>query len=296
MRSSIRRRARTGTRAGAVVALAVLAASGCAQGSTPADTVAVAHAASAKTLAAGSADVHLTVGVQGFGVVPDGRLVDAEGAFSFTDNVGHLTMTMPESLGGAQLGELEIIQSGHVLYERLPAQLATTGHLKPWLKVDLDQIGSLAGVDVSTLMQAQSSDPSQLLQQLQGMTDDVHAIGTKTVGTERLQGYSVVVDLGRAATALGSKAGEAIKKYADQVGISTYPATLWVDDHGRLRDFTATIDLGKAGIPQVGEHASETITLKLDHFGTPVAVQVPTADETSDVTALLGSLGGTLHG
>ena len=295
MRNSTRRRAGVGTRAGAAVALAVLAG-GCGQRSTPADTVAVAHAAPTKTLAAGSADLHLSVTVKGFGVVPDGRLVDAEGAFSFTDNVGHLTMTMPEFLGRGQLGKLEVIQSGHVLYEHLPPKLAPLGHLKPWLKVDLDKIGSLAGVDVSALLQAQSSDPSQLLQQLRGMTDDVHAIGAKTVGAERLQGYSVVIDLDRAATALGSKAGKAIKQYADQAGLSTYPATIWVDDHGRLRELTATVDLGKAGIPMVGDHASETISMTLDHFGTPVSVQLPTADETTDVTALLGNLGGTLHG
>ena len=72
-------------------------------------------------------------------------------------------------------------------------------------------------------------------------------------------------------------------------GTSTQPVDVWVDKQGRVRRLSETVDMTHAAPPTPGATLPSSIALTLEYydFGTPVRVEIPPADQTTDLGPML---------
>ncbi len=291
---------------GVVMAGAVLFAGACGSSSsedgatgtkakelTPLEAVV---ASSNKTVEAKSSRMAFTLLTQGVQGLPGGSLtITGEGAFDYAGRQGTFTMNVP-AIGGMQVGQIEAVSTGSTIYQKFPPQLASALGGKPWVKIDLDQVGKSAGIDFNSISQASSGDPTQALQFLKGAGADMVEVGKEQVRGEVVTHYRGTIDMNKAAAAAPPEQQQTYQKLAQIYG-QPLPVEAWVDGEGRLRKMTYAVDLARLNLPpQAGAGQKPTgnfnFTMELFDFGAPVSVTVPPADQVTDFTQLLGTAGG----
>jgi len=145
----------------AFVGLLGLWVSAC--GSTSALTVVTASAA--KTAAADSARVSEVMHVIPSGTTKATPDITADGTENFVLQQADLHTTVAGQ-------NVEVVVDNGVIYEKIAALATLTG--KPWLKLDLNELGKLVGVNgLGNLAQTQSNDPSQGLEFLKGASGPI---------------------------------------------------------------------------------------------------------------------------
>jgi hypothetical protein len=203
-----------------------------------------------------------------------------DGVFDLSSGRG--TMSMQYGLGFGELtgATFESVSDGAVIYLKMPVSILPSS--KPWVKIDLQQAGQEAGIDLQTLQQAGSNDPTQFLQFLRGVSKDVKTVGKDDVRGEATTHYKATVDLQKAAQSLGPEAGRSIDNLIEQLGTSKVPAEYWIDGEGRLRRMAMTLDSdGKDGpMPPTD------MTYELYDFGAPVDVTIPPANQVMTLDEL----------
>ena len=269
--TSLSRRALT-----AVVVLFALVGAACGGGDDRTPQQIVMASASA-TADANSAKMVMNVAIAGDGTVPAGSIT-GEGAFDFDEQTGRLTMSMPLQEGGAPV-EIEMIMLGTTIYQRFPTEMAQFFGGKPWVKIDLTKAASITGVDLGALSSAQSGDPTQALNQLRGVSDDVEEVGREELRGDNVTHYKLTIDLEKAIASAPEDQRDAMRTAIERFGSMMVPAEVWIDDDDRLRKFVQEMD-----IPDMG---SMTSTLEFYDFGTEVEAEVPPADQVTDLLDLL---------
>lgn len=269
--------------AGFVVAVALLTGA-CGGGAKTAYQIIAA--ASSETTSAKSSRVGMTMKLEGAPGVPGGASITGEGVVDYGSRTGDLTMTM------GTLGSLEVITTGSVIYERLPlGEHPSVLGTKPWLKIDLAALSSVSGFDMSSLAQAQSSDPTQALQYLRGAGNDVKEVGTDTLRGDKVTKYHVIVDLKQAAAKAPEAQRKALEQVAQLYSDPTIPMDVWVDADGRMRKLTYSLDLSTVHVPNnqgaPAPQGTMTIEMELWDFGVEVDVKPPPADQVTDLSSLL---------
>ena len=173
---------------------------------TPLDAV---LASSTKTVEGKSSRLAFNLAAQGVQGAPGGSITTTgEGAFDYAGRQGAFTMNIP------QLGQIEAVSTGSTTYQKFPPQLAARLGGKPWLKIDLNQMGQAAGIDLNSLSQASSGDPSQALQFLRGAGADMVEVGKEQVRGEAVTHYRGTVDLNKAAAAAPPEQQQTYQKLA----------------------------------------------------------------------------------
>jgi hypothetical protein len=241
--------------------------------------------ASAATVDAGTAKIHQEISLSGGpAALPP---TTATGAMDF----GARKATMTTNVAGQTV---EVILDGTTIYQRIPALADQLG--KPWLKVELDDLGELAGVQgLGDLTQANSSDPSSTLAYLRG-AGKVTELGGEEVRGEATTHYRAVVDLERAAQKSPAAQARTLRQVAETLGTASLPVDVWIDGDGRTRRMTQTIDYAKVKLPNVAKDelpTSMSILVEFYDFGTEVSVPVPRPSEVSNVKDLLDQIGGS---
>ncbi len=215
-----------------------------------------------------------------------------QGAFDYKAQRGRMSIDM-SALGlptGARGGTAEMVMVGDVIYMKLPVDPAELGG-RPWVKVDVAAAARQAGVDAQRVRQQfQSNDPTNSLNALRGVSDDVKAVGTEEVrGTETTH-YTATVDLNKASQQSPPEVREALDQLREQLGTPTFPVDAWIDSDGRLRRQRFSIDLSKIRAPGVASGTVSgvmTTTVELFDFGTEVDASEPPPDQVSDLMSLL---------
>ena len=110
---------------------------------------------------------------------------------------------------------------------------------KPWLKTDAS---TFAGQNGGT----QASDPSQFLSYLRGASSGITDEGTETVRGTETRKLQANLDLQKAAAKLPQDQRQAVEQAIQQLGTSTIPTQVWIDDQGRLRKMSFSIDVSNA--------------------------------------------------
>ena len=278
--------------AGLVVALLAGACGGGGGGGAGKSPVEVLTGVPARTIAARSSRVTFTIHIPANPNVPPAAPVSVtgEGVFEFGTNKGRMTLDL--SAAGLP-GKIESIVDDKVVYEKLPPSLASkVPGGKPWLKVDESVLSQRAGIDLGSLSQAQSSDPTQALEYLKGTSGDLHELGRQRVRGEQSTRYALTIDLEK-ALAGSPQAQQTLESFRKLVGTTSFPAQVWVDDAGRMRKFQFSLDLSKSSDPAASHYQGPiTMTLELYDFGTPVNAAPPPADQVTDLGVLLGQGGG----
>jgi hypothetical protein len=114
-----------------------------------------------------------------------------------------------------------------------------------------------------------ASDPTAALDYLRGVSGEVESQGTEPVRGVDTRKLHADVDVGLAAQQVGGAARRGILAL-QQLGVTTIPVDVWIDDRGRLRREFAALDIN-----QQGQQATMTITLELFDYGVPVDVEAP---------------------
>jgi len=274
----------------AVVAVLALSVA-CGGGDDPTPFEVISSARS-ETLGAESARMSLLIEAPGSTLTGGQPLeITGEGSFDFAERVGALTMDL-SSLGlpGAS-GQADLILTGDVLYMKLPPSLMGLGGLsasKPWLRIDLQTVGGQAGVNLSSLQQVGSSDPTSALNYLEGVSaSDIETVGEAEVRGESTTHYRVTVDLERAKAQVADDLKDDFDQLIEQLGTSTFPAEVWVDGDERVRRIKFTIDPAAGDAADAADAAAVTITQDLYDFGTEVEASPPPDDQVTDFSQLL---------
>ncbi len=266
------------------------------QQKTPLDAV---LASSTKTMEAKSSKAALMLlarGVQGVPGMPGGSIaITGEGAYDYAGRRGAFTMNIPP-LGGMQLGRIEAVSTGSVLYQKFPPQVASALGAKPWVKVDLDQLGQAVGVDFNVMFQASFGDATQALQFLRGSGADMVKVGRDQVRGEAVTHYRGTVDVDKAAAAASPEQQQTYQKLG-QLFAQPLPVEVWIDGEERLRKMTYSVDLAALTLPPqatAGQNPTGTcsFTVELFDFGAPVSVTVPAAEQVTDFAQLFAAAGG----
>lgn len=258
---------------------------------------AVAEAAPATT-GAGSSRVDFAVSMT---IGGEELAFAGEGEFDYGAQRGRLTYDMsslfaafddapPDAFGD---GTMELVFDGLVFYVGFPQGSAIEKELgagKRWMRVDVEEIGEEAGLDLGALMQMNQS-PMDQLRLLYAASDGVEVVGTEEVRGVETTHYRAQVDFGRALDATLDESGldgeerEALERQLrslqDEPGLDlSMPMDVWVDDEGRLRRFV----LDMTAAPGAEEAVTMTMTMELYDFGVEVDVEAPAPGTYVDLT------------
>jgi hypothetical protein len=250
-----------------------------------ADPAEVLTAAATKTQDAKSSKMAIDISVAGQTSAEQVRIT-GEGAFDYAGRKGNLALQLPLSGEGGPLTRIDSVIVGDVVYQHFPAELGAnlpTG--KTWIKLDLKQLGD------SNVAQGQSSDPTQALRFLRGVSGEVTEVGKENIRGEETTHYKATLDLRKAAEESG-KDRASIDELIKQLGASTIPADIWIDEDGRMRRMRYEVDVKGAAAAQQGGQAKVAVGLELFEFGTEVKVTPPPADQVADASGLLGAGAG----
>jgi hypothetical protein len=254
------------------------------------------ESASAQEIVAGAADATNEAGTSKLTIniktkVGDQEVnVATEGLIDYANERGRLTMDLAAlGLPGAS-GTMEMLLMGKVIFMKLPPQgLPAELQAKPWVRLDIEKLAQREGFNLGSLDQLRNSNPTNTLEYLRGAADDVTEVGSEKIRGEDTTHYKATLDLTKAGEA-EPKAKEAIDEAIKQLGTSTIPVEVWIDDEGRLRRMRYDMDLSKS--PQAKESGQQLGNLHLDmelyDFGTKVDVSEPPADQFTEFETLLG--------
>jgi len=151
-----------------------------------------------------------------------------------------------------------------------------------WVKMDLAKLANKAGVDLSSLMNADQADPSQTLRMLMASS------GSRVLNYERVRGvltthYSLRIDLKQLAKE-NKDLGKTLDKVRELTGIDSYPAEAWIDSQGHVRRIKVDMSIGG----QLGTPMTMTMTEDLYDFGVRANIVPPPATEVVDMSKFLG--------
>lgn len=274
-----------------LLAALALVAGACGGGGdqSPADAIA---AASVNTTEAGSAKVSIaskiTVPEALAGGGPTSIEFGGEGAVDYENQIGEMTMDMSDmgGAGGPQLGEMNMVFEGTMIYMQFDLLQQQLPKGKSWVRFDLATIGEEMGVDMSQFTQFSNNDPTAALQYLEGATD-LEEVGSEEVRGEETTHYEGVVDLQKAADNVeDEELSKAFEQVIEVGGQEEIPLEVWIDGDERVARMSYAFE---APVGQVGtEPLTSEITMEFFDFGTEVDVTIPSEDESVDLQELMG--------
>jgi len=283
---------------GAAVALGVAAMiAGCGSSSTKSAPKASAQApASSIRLAADTSSaaagyrVDLTEQV-----VSGATTLDATATGSYSPAAREAAVTMsvklPSSEGGTS--QIQLVLDRGTIYLQLPPKLASEiPGGKPWLSIDLAQIGKLSGVSgFGSLVNDSSSvdDPTQYLDFLRAVADgSVKDLGPQTVNGVQTTHYQAEVDFSKLPNAVPAAdrqaAQELVDEFQKRANVPDFPVDVWIDSSNLIRrlqeNMTETVS---------GKSFALAITENYLSYGPQPAPTVPSPDQTLNLFSLLHS-------
>jgi hypothetical protein len=217
--------------------------------------------------------------------------VTGTGTFAGATHSGRLTIHVtPPTLGGENF-RIEYVILGKDVYLKLPASLA--GKIpggKPWLQLDLSQIGKSAGIQgLSSLADNPDENPAHFLPILRAdSTGTVQNLGHQTIDGVHTTALRATIDLSKVVDALPASqqrsASSAIASIEKLGGLHYLPTEAWVDSSNRVRQIVLSAT-GQVG----GQPFSEKVQLDFLKYGPEPVPAAPPAAEVTNITSLFGT-------
>jgi hypothetical protein len=212
------------------------------------------------------------------------------GAFDQPTHAGRLTMNVHlPTLGGQDL-QIDAVILGKNIYLKTPASLA--GKIpggKPWLALDLSEIGKGAGVQgLSSLADNSGENPAQFLQFLRGASrGSVQNLGQRTINGVSTTGLRATIDLSNVVDTLPASqrqsASSAIASIEKLTGLRYLPIEAWVDSSDHVRRILVS-ETGHVD----GQPFSENVRLDFVQYGPEPVPAAPPTNEVTNIMSLLG--------
>jgi hypothetical protein len=230
-----------------------VAAAGPASAGPPTDATGLAGLLRASTATVHSVHLELSVAVGSVTVTAAGDEIVAQSSLQALDVTGF----------GPTRGDLRINITAGTTYLRLPPALNHTS--KPWVLVSPTSKNPVVR-QLQTVLQSVAQvamvDPFRVL----GSAARVTGHTQENLDDAPVTHYVLSVDVAKLpASAPG-------KQQLTAVGLTSLPLDLWVDQQGRLVQFTEAFDVK-------GQHVSTTA--KFGPYNRPVTITPPPADEVS---------------
>jgi len=170
------------------------------------------------------------------------------------------------------------------LYGKVPQQFATFVGGKSWAKVDLNQAGKQAGVNLDSVVQhAELIDPGQQTKTFTA-SKDARKVGEETIDGTKTTHYTGAITVKDALDTLDAQTRAKLQQVYTEAGTQKINFDVWVDGKEQARKLTV----------KMASPSGETGTLSVVYsgFGKTVNVTAPPADQVGDVTGFQGLLGG----
>jgi hypothetical protein len=227
---------------------------------------------------------------------PSGSITIAgRGAFDYRRQAGRMTMDMGSMLGSLAppgSARVDVILDGFVMYMRMPFLTRLIPGGRPWIKMDLEEVGRQAGVDLAALSQVGQSDPTQYLTYLSGASEDVREVGRQSIGGVATTHYHAELDLGKAIeqapAAVRERARASIEQVEDMLVDGTMPVDVWIDWRGLPRRMSSSYEMK---VPDSEETLDVRYSLEISDYGTRVRVKPPPESQVTDLVQLLQQAG-----
>jgi hypothetical protein len=292
----------------ALTALALLVA-GCggSSASAPAPVLTELTSVASASAQTESASFELTL-ASSFG--EQDLTIGASGAFDSASDRARLNFDMSalaELLGGfgAAFGakpgdlegfddpekwQLEALQDGRIVYLRFPLIASELPEGKEWIKVDVDALAQMKGVelDLEQLGSFGATDPLSILEALEAVSGPLETVGREEIRGTDTTHYRTTLDPAKlAAQAEAAGATEDVlgsfKDALAQADLASVPLDVWVDDAGLLRRMEIDVAMTQGGL---GGGTSMRLTFDLFDYGAEVDVEPPPADLVVDAATL----------
>jgi hypothetical protein len=217
--------------------------------------------------------------------------VTGTGAFAQAPDAGTLTMNIGSPALGGENPQITAVILGKDIYVKLPASLAGKfPGRKPWLEVNLSEIGKSVGVQgLSSLADNPSPNPTRFLQVLRAAsTGSVQNLGQRTIDGVSTTGSRATIDLSKVVDTLPASeqpgASSAIASIEKLTGLHYLPTEAWVDSSGHVR----RVVLSETGHVE-GQPFSENVQLNFVKYGPEPVPAAPPADEVTNIMSLFGT-------
>jgi hypothetical protein len=278
--------------------VALLLAAGCGSassgsstsGSAQTPTVSLVRAADVSTATAGYRSVmtlHETVPSVG------GIDATANGTFSPAAHTGAMSMQMqlPPTAGLGTL-QLQLVLTRSAIYLKLPPQLASRiPGAKPWIYINLNQVGKAAGIPgLGSLVSGTSSlsDPGQYLSFLRATSaGSVKDLGQATVNGQPTTHYHAEVDLAKLPAAVPAAERATVRQLVaalEKKGAATQmPIDAWIDSSHLIRRIQMAFS---EPLGTTGQTAAIALTENFIQYGPQPAPAVPSASQTVNLLSL----------
>jgi len=224
------------------------------------------------------------------GALANGATVD--GAFDFENRRGLMTMD-PTQFGAPGIGKVQVVfdySSGFVMYMKFPPEMARQLGNKAWIKIDVAALAKQSGsnVDLGSLMQGQSNDPTSGLALLRA-ADEVDKLGTEPIRGVGTTHYRIQVDVQKAVADAPADLREELSQLQKMVGGGPMTADAWIDGDNHVRRFEMVINGSAFGELPASALGTGQITISYDlyDFGAPVDAAVPPADQVTNFQDVL---------
>ncbi|WP_246178930.1 hypothetical protein [Actinomadura decatromicini] len=185
--------------------------------------------------------------------------------------------TVPGAKGQALLTD-------NVLYAKVPQLARFVSDGKPWVKIDLNQLGQQTGFDMKSVVdQIQQVDPAEQTKMFTG-SKDARRVGTETIDGVKTTHYTGTVTVQDALNRLDADARQKVEKWLPKDRANgKINFDLWTDGDNLPRKLVS-----KASDKQ-GD--SGTVTVRYSDYGTSFKVNPPPSDQVGQLS-LSGILGG----
>lgn len=220
--------------------------------------------------------------------------INGTGSFAIPTHEGAMTMNMSiPSAAGAGFGnlQLQVVYVPGTFYMKFPPQLASRiGTSKPWVKVNLNQLGQASGLQgLGSLFNGSSSlnDPGQYLDFLRATaTGTIRDMGQAIVNGIKTTHYHAVVDLSKLPNALPASARAAAKQLVAALrsrgAAAQLPIDAWIDSAHLVRRVALTYT---EPIAQ-GQSAGVALQANYLDYGPQPAPAIPPSSQTQNLLSL----------
>ena len=137
-----------------------------------------------------------------------------------------------------------------------------------WVQVSLEELGAVGASGMTG-----GSDPSQQLQLLERVSDDVREAGSEKVNGVQATKYTGTIDLDEAADVAaeqGAGNADTLRQQYQKLGLTSIPFELYVDAEDRPVRMTTTVEATAEGQP-----VKAVSTIDFSDWGTDVTIQAP---------------------
>ena len=187
----------------------------------------------------------------------------------------------------------EVVADGSTMYMRAPVfeMFGVSG----WLSMSPEDMGTTAE---EMGLGPGSYDFTQTLESLRGVIGDPEVVGEEEVRGVATTHYRASMDLSEALANAPAAQREELKAAFEKLestgdlGDAEIPGDIWIDEDDLPRRMRMEMDSMFAALGM--DDGSMTMTMEMYDFGEDVDIEIPSADEVTPMTEVLGGLGGDL--